>query len=315
MNVFITGGAGFIGSHMARRLVDDGHQVTVYDNLSLGRRDFLADLIGGGRCTLIEADLIDRDRLTASLAGHDLVMHLAANSDIPRGVADPEVDLRQGTLATFHVLEAMRAHGVGRLVFASSSVVYGEAETIPTPEDYGPLLPISFYGASKLAGEGLVAAYNHHAGIRSWIYRFGNIVGPRATHGVVLDFVRKLRADPSRLEVLGDGRQAKPYLYVTDCVDGMLFGLSRAREPVNVFNLAVGDVLDVASIARIVIRAMGLADVDVVYTGGERGWPGDVPRVGLDPSRMADLGWTATMTSRQAVERAAAEIVAREGRG
>jgi len=315
VRVFITGGAGFIGSHMARRLVDDGHDVTVYDNLSLGRRDFLADLPDTGRCTFIEADLLDRDRLGVAIAGHDLVMHLAANSDIPHGVADPEVDLRQGALATFHVLEAMRAHGIGRLVFASSSVVYGEAETIPTPEDYGPLLPISFYGASKLAGEGLVAAYNHNAGIQSWIYRFGNIVGPNATHGVVLDFVRKLQADPTRLEVLGDGRQAKPYLYVTDCVDGMLFGLARARDPVNVFNLAVGDVLDVASIARIVIGAMGLADVAIAYTGGARGWPGDVPRVGLDPSRMADLGWTASMASRRAVERAAAEVVAQECRG
>jgi UDP-glucose 4-epimerase len=228
-------------------------------------------------------------------------------------VADPEVDLRQGVLATFNVLEAMRGHGIGRLLFASSSVVYGEAEVIPTPEDYGPLLPISFYGASKLAGEGLVTAYGHNAGIRSWVYRFGNIVGPNATHGVLLDFVRRLRADPSRLEVLGDGRQAKPYLHVTDCVDGMLFGFEHAGAPVNVFNLAVGDALDVASIAAIVIRAMGLEGTAIAYTGGDRGWPGDVPRVGLDPSRMAALGWTASMTSRQAVEQAACEIVGQEG--
>jgi len=312
VNVFITGGAGFVGSHMAHRLAGAGHAVTAYDNLSLGRRAFLADLVDANACALVEADLLDRDRLLDAMAGHDLVVHLAANSDIPRGVADPEVDLRQGVVATFNVLEAMRAHGIGQLLFASSSVVYGEAETIPTPEDYGPLLPISYYGASKLAGEGLTTAYGHNAGIRSWVYRFGNIVGPHATHGVILDFVHKLQADPTRLEVLGDGRQAKPYLHVTDCVDGMLFGFEHADAPVNVFNLAVDDALDVASIAEIVVEAMGLADVAIVYTGGERGWPGDVPRVGLDPARLTSLGWTASMPSREAVRRAAAEIVAQE---
>ena len=312
MNVFITGGAGFVGSHMAHRMAADGHRVTAYDNLSLGRRAFLADLIDAGTCTLVEADLLDRDRLADAMAGYDLIVHLAANSDIPRGVADPQVDLEQGVVATFNVLEAMRSHGLTRLLFASSSVVYGEAETIPTPEDYGPLLPISYYGASKLAGEGLVTAYGHNAGIRPWIYRFGNIVGPHATHGVILDFVHKLQSDPTRLEVLGDGRQAKPYLHVTDCVDGMLFGFEQADAPVNLFNLAVDDALDVASIADIVVEAMGLSDVAIEYTGGDRGWPGDVPRVGLDPGRMADLGWTASMTSREAVERAAREIVAQE---
>jgi len=312
VNVFVTGGAGFIGSHLARRLVAEGHTVTAYDNLSLGRREFLADLLDGGQCRLIEADLLDLPRLREAMAGHDLVAHLAANSDIPRGVADPRVDLEQGILATFNVLEAMRACGVGRLLFASSSVVYGEARVIPTPEDYGPLLPISYYGASKLAGEGLATAYSHNAGIQVWIFRFGNIVGQGATHGVILDFVRKLRADATRLEVLGDGRQAKPYLHVTDCVDGMLFALHRADEPVNVFNLAVEDTVDVTTIARIVIEAMGLRDVRIEYTGGERGWPGDVPRVGLSSRRLAALGWTASMTSEEAVRRAAREVVAQE---
>jgi len=246
------------------------------------------------------------------MAGHDVVIHLAANSDIFRGLEDTELDLNQGVLATFSVLEAMRRNDVKRLIFSSSSVVYGEPTVVPTPEDYGPLLPISFYGASKLACEGLVTAYGHNFGIQSWMYRFGNIVGPNATHGVILDFIHKLQADPTRLEVLGDGRQAKPYLHVSDCVDGMLFGFEHAAAPVNVFNLAVEDVVDVATIARIVIEAMGLDGVTVRYTGGERGWPGDVPRVGLSPRRMSDLGWTASMTSRQAVQRAAREIVAQE---
>jgi len=297
---------------MAHRLVADGHTVTAYDNLSLGRRAFLADLIDAGTCTLIEADLLDADRLTEAMAGHDVVIHLAANSDIFRGLEDTELDLNQGVLATFSVLEAMRRNDVKRLIFSSSSVVYGEPTVVPTPEDYGPLLPISFYGASKLACEGLVTAYGHNFGIQSWMYRFGNIVGPNATHGVILDFIHKLQADPTRLEVLGDGRQAKPYLHVSDCVDGMLFGFEHAAAPVNVFNLAVEDVVDVATIARIVIEAMGLDGVTVRYTGGERGWPGDVPRVGLSPRRMSDLGWTASMTSRQAVQRVAREIVAQE---
>lgn len=310
MKVFITGGAGFVGSHMAARLVGEGHEVTAYDNLSLGRREFLARLIEQGKCTLIEADLLDRDAVAEAMADHDLVIHLAANSDIFEGLKDTELDLRQGTLATFNVLEAMRAREIKQLLFSSSSVVYGEAAVIPTPEDYGPLLPISFYGASKLACEGLITAYGHNFGIRSWIYRFGNIVGPNATHGVILDFLHKLQADPTRLEVLGDGRQAKPYLHVTDCVDGMLFGFARATEPVNVFNLAVEDVVDVATIARIVLEKMGLPNARIEYTGGDRGWPGDVPHVGLSPERLADLGWRASMTSRQAVERAAGEIVA-----
>jgi len=312
VKVFITGGAGFVGSHMAERLVGDGHTVTAYDNLSLGRREFLDDLIAAGACTFIEADLLDRDAVAEAMAGHDLVIHLAANSDIFRGLQDTELDLNQGVLATFSVLEAMRRNDVKRLIFSSSSVVYGEPIVVPTPEDYGPLLPISFYGASKLACEGLITAYGHNFGIQSWMYRFGNIVGPNATHGVILDFVHKLKADPTRLEVLGDGHQAKPYLHVTDCVDGMLFGFARATEPVNVFNLAVEDVVDVASIAGIVLEKMGCPDAEIAYTGGERGWPGDVPHVGLSPERLADLGWRASMTSRQAVERAAGEIVAHE---
>lgn len=315
MKVFVTGGAGFVGSHMAARLVRDGHTVTAYDNLSLGKREFLEELIAGGRCTLIVGDLLDRDAVARAMAGHDLVIHLAANSDIFRGLEDTELDLRQGVIATYNTLEAIRASNIRRLIFSSSSVVYGEATEIPTPEDYGPLLPISFYGASKLACEGLISSYGHNFGLQSWIYRFGNIVGTHATHGVILDFVRKLKADPRRLEVLGDGRQSKPYLHVSDCVDGMLFGFARAADPVNVFNLAVNDACDVKTIAETVVKKMGLKGVEIAYMGGSRGWPGDVPRVGLSPEKLARLGWRASMTSRQAVERAAEEIIAQESSG
>jgi UDP-glucose 4-epimerase len=297
---------------MAGRLVAEGHEITAYDNLSLGKKEFLSDLISGGRCKLVEADLLDLETLTPAMAGHELVIHLAANSDISASITDTRVELRQGILATFNTLEAMRSNGISDVLFASSSVIYGEPAAIPTPEDYGPLFPISFYGAAKLACEGLITAYVHNFGFQSWLYRFGNIVGSNATHGAIFDFVRKLLADPTRLEVLGDGRQAKPYLHVTDCVDGMLFGYRNAKEPVNAFNLAVDDVVNVATIARIVIEKMGLSDVEIGYTGGDRGWPGDVPRVGLDPERLRRLGWTSSMTSLEAVERAVEEIIAQE---
>jgi len=312
VKVFVTGGAGFVGSHMAERLVREGHTVTAYDNLSLGKREFLDELIAGGRCTLVVGDLLDKAKVCQAMAGHDLVIHLAANSDIFRGLQDTELDLQQGVIATFNTLEAIRASNIRRLIFSSSSVVYGEPTEIPTPEDYGPLLPISFYGASKLACEGLISSYGHNFGLQSWMYRFGNIVGTHATHGVILDFIRKLKASPRRLEVLGDGRQSKPYLHVGDCVDGMLFGFAHAKDPVNVFNLAVNDACDVTTIAQTVIAKMGLKGVEIAYTGGSRGWPGDVPRVGLSPEKLARLGWRASMTSRQAVERATEEIVAQE---
>jgi UDP-glucose 4-epimerase len=312
MNVFVTGGAGFVGSHMVERLIAEGHRVTAYDNLSLGKREFLAEALEGGRCTLIEADLLDFDTLCDAMTGHQLVIHLAANSDIFQGLHETRHDLEQGVLATFNVLEAMRRNEIKRLIFSSSSVIYGEPREVPTPEDYGPLFPISLYGASKLASEALITAYGHNFGVQSWIYRFANIVGSKATHGVILDFVHKLQKDPTRLEVLGDGRQAKPYLHVTECVDGMLFGFTHADEPVNAFNLAVDGAVDVTTIAHTVMERMGCPGAKIEYTGGARGWPGDVPRVGLSPERLRRLGWTASLSSRQAVERAVAEIVAQE---
>jgi UDP-glucose 4-epimerase len=299
--IFVTGGAGFIGSALVDRLVAAGASVTAYDNLSLGRREFLAEATAGGRCRLIEADLLDDARLRSSMQGHDAVFHLAANSDISLGRAETDRDLRQGTLATFQVLDAMRLHGIAEIVLASTSAVYGEQTPQPTREDAGPLLPISLYGASKLASEALVSAYVHNFGLRGWIFRFANVVGGRATHGAVFDFIRKLRRDPGELTVLGDGRQAKPYLFVDDCVDGMLFGWQRAGEPINVFNLAVGGATSVAEIADIVRREMGLADARIAFGGGARGWPGDVSQVRLDPGRLADLGWSATRSSHEAI--------------
>src|SRR5262249_28913061 len=222
-----------------------------------------------------------------AMRGHDAVFHLAANSDISLGREQTDRDLRQGTLATFNVLDAMRRHGIRDVVLASTSAVYGEQVPQPTREDAGPLLPISLYGASKLACEALVSAFAHNFGMRGWIFRFANVVGGRATHGAVYDFIRKLRRDPRELEVLGDGRQAKPYLFVDDCVDGMLFGWRTATDDVNVFNLAVEGATSVVDIAAIVRDEMGLNDARISCTGGARGWPGDVSQVRLDPARLA----------------------------
>lgn len=313
MKVLVTGGAGFIGSILCRRLLQAGHQVTALDNLSLGRMEHLGDLPSRREFRFIQADLLDREATATHVQGHEMVFHLAANSDIEAGSRTTDTDLRQGTQATYHLLEGMRLAGVRQLIFASSSAVYGEATQIPTPEEYGPLLPISFYGASKLACEGLVTAFQHNAGMQSWIYRFANIVGEHGTHGVLVDFLRKLRADPGRLEILGDGRQAKPYLYVHECVEAMLFGWEHAREPVNCFNLACEGATSVRRIAEILCEEMRLEEVQFEFTGGSRGWKGDVPQVRLDPSRMVALGWKARLDSDGAVRTAIRALLEEAG--
>lgn len=304
MKVFVTGGAGFIGSNLVERLLAEGHEVTAHDNLSLGRREFLAACDGRPGFRFLQADLLDAPHLWAHLPGHDAVFHLAANSDIAAGSRDTDTDPRQGTLATYHVLEGMRQAGIKQLVFASSSAIYGEASRIPTPEDYGPLFPISLYGASKLACEGLISAFEHSADIRAWVFRFANIVGDHGTHGAVVDFIRKLRADPRRLPILGDGKQAKPYLYVKECVDGMIFAWRRAASGVNCFNLACAGATSARRIAEIVCEEMQLTEVEFEFSGGSRGWVGDVPQVRLDPAKLAALGWQARLDSDGAVRQA-----------
>ena len=310
MNVLITGGAGFVGSNLADRLLADGHRVTVFDDLSAGSLEFLRDCSKSQDFCFIQGDLLDPDAIRNAVRGQDVVFHLAANSDIEKGRQESDRDLRLGTLATFNTLDAMRDRGVRQLVFSSSSVVYGEPSVIPTPEDYGPLFPISLYGASKLACEGLISAFAHNYGIQSWIFRFANICGRHGTHGAIVDFIKKLRANPKRLEVLGDGRQAKPNLHVSECVDGIVYGWTHAREQVNYFNLGCEGATSADDIAAYVIAALGLRDVEIVHSGGSRGWPGDVPQVRLDCSKMERLGWRARLTSSQAVERACHELAA-----
>jgi len=309
MKVFVTGGAGFIGSNLVGSLLDRGHRVTAHDNLHLGRKRFLEPFLGRESFAFFQEDLLDLDGLTRCMAGAELVFHMAANSDIEYGTRNTDTDLRMGTLATYNVLEAMRRNRVNRIVFASTSAVYGEATRFPTPEDYGPLFPISLYGASKLAGEGLITAFCHNFKMQAWIFRFGNVVGRNGTHGALVDFIRRLRENPAQLRILGDGRQAKPYLHVSECVAGMLFGMEHADDEVNAFNLACEGATPVTRIAEMVLEQMGLEDTELAYTGGTRGWTGDVPQVRLDPSRMAALGWRTRLTSDEAVARAVGELL------
>jgi UDP-glucose 4-epimerase len=297
---FVTGGAGFIGSHLVEALLARGLSVTAYDNLGVGRESFLEQALGSG-ARLVVADLLDPERLQVEMAGHDEVWHLAASSDIRGGSRSTRLDLEQGTIATCNVLEAARRVGVRRILFSSSSVVYGEPRRLPTPEDYGPLCPISLYGAAKLAAEGLLTAFSHCFGLQCYIFRFANVVGPRATHGILVDLAEKLRRDPGELEVLGDGRQRKSYLTVKDCVEAMIHVAEHATDPVNIYNLGCGDDVAVSRIAQMVVDRWAGGRARLRYTGTDRGWPGDVPRMLLDPARLNTLGWRASRTSEEAV--------------
>lgn len=309
MRAFIVGGAGFIGSHMVDRLILRG-PVTVYDNLSVGKPAFIAEHLASGRATLVQGDVLDLERLTEAMAGHDLVVHLAANPEARWGLERTRLDLEQGTIATYNVLEAMRLTKVPRLIFSSSGTMYGETAKVCAEGDLGAL-PISLYGASKMAGEALISAFVECFGLQAFIYRFGNVVGPRGTHGAALDFLRKLRDTKTELEVLGDGNQSKPYLFVTDCTEGMLFGLDHATERLNLHNLAPADTTSVARIAELCVAASPYKDAVIRYTGGDRGWPGDVPRSFMDPGKLAKLGFRVSHSSDEAV-RMAVEALARE---
>ncbi len=304
MRILVTGGAGFIGSYLVGRLMDEGNILTVYDNLSSGKKEFLEEHLGKENFRLMEGDLLNFEKVRSSMKGQGIVFHLAANPDVRDSLKNPEVDLKQGTLATYNVLEAMRLEGVKNIVFSSSSVVYGEAKTIPTPEDYGPLVPISLYGASKLASEGLITAYCHTFGMNSWIFRFANIVGRRDTHGILVDFLRKLKKDPTKLEILGDGEQKKSYLLVEECVGGILYGFKNSREKINIFNLGCQDNIKVSRIAEILVDEMGFKNVKFEYTGGNRGWSGDVPCIMLNVEKLNQLGWKAKDSSEEAIQRA-----------
>jgi UDP-glucose 4-epimerase len=289
-HAFVTGGAGFIGSHIVDRLVQDGAEVTIYDNFSTGQEDFIRHHAENPKVTVVRADTRDGERLKQAMAGCDFVFHLQANADVRGGIQQTRVDLEQNTISTWNVLEAMHVNDVRQLAFASSATMYGEPDVFPTPESYAPL-QTSLYGASKLAGEAMIQAYSEYFGIRCYIFRFVSWIGARYTHGVIFDFMKKLRANAQILEILGDGKQRKSYLDVTDGSNGIFHAIQHAKEHKNIFNLGHDEIMNVLDLADIVVQELGLKGVQYRTTGGERGWLGDSPFVHLDTSKLKALGW------------------------
>jgi UDP-glucose 4-epimerase len=300
--IFVTGAAGFIGSNLVDRLLAEGHAVTGFDNFSTGQRAFLESALRHREFRLVEADLLDLPCLKAAVAGHDLVFHLAANADVRFGTQHPRKDLEQNTIATFHVLEAMRLGGVKRIAFSSTGSVYGEPTVFPTPETCPFPVQTSLYGASKLAGEGLIAAYCSGFGFQGYVFRFVSILGERYTHGHVFDFYQKLLDNPHEIEVLGNGHQRKSYLYVQDCIDAMLRVVERAAEPFDVYNLGTDEHCTVDDSLGWICGRLGLSPRRR-YTGGERGWIGDSPFIFLDTRKVRELGWRPELTVHDAIIR------------
>ncbi len=307
MRSFVIGGAGFIGSHLVDRLVERG-PVTVYDDMSVGKREFIGTHLASGQARLVVGNALDLPALTAAMQGHDVAFHLAANPEARWGLERTRLDLEQGTIATYDALEAARLNGVKKFVFSSSGTVYGNVSEACAEGDLGHL-PISLYGASKFAGEAMVSAFVECFGVEGFICRFGNVVGPRGTHGAILDFCKKLQATPARLEVLGNGRQAKPYLHVTDCVAGLLFVLDHAKgEKPAIYNLAPPDATSVTRIAELCVAASPNKSAKIEYGTDPQGWPGDVPRSLIKPDKLAALGFRVRHTSDEAVKLAVAEV-------
>jgi UDP-glucose 4-epimerase len=302
MAAFVAGGAGFIGSHLVRALLARFDEpVIVYDNLVSGSREHLAEVIDDSRLRLVVGDIEDMAALTEAMNGCDHIYLFAANPDIARAATEPPIDFWQGTYLTQNVVEAMRLTGAKRITYASGSGVYGDLGLLEVDEDFGPLVPISTYGASKLAGEALLAAYTHMFGIDAVAFRFANVVGARQTHGVTYDFVRRLRADPTELSILGDGSQSKSYIHVSDVVEGMLLLTEQGWTGFEVFNAGTGDYITVTEIAELVVERMGLSDVSYRYTGGSRGWKGDVPVVRFRSDKLEARGWKCQYGSRSAL--------------
>jgi UDP-glucose 4-epimerase len=313
-SVFLSGGAGFLGSHFIRRLLGraDVRRVVIFDNFSSGKESHLSGLRRDKRLEVVAGDLKEKEAVVAAMRGCELVIHLAANPDIAKAVDQPDIDFWEGTFLAQNVLEAMRITGARRMLYTSGSGVYGENAEVAFSESYGPCVPISTYGASKLACEALISAYCHMFGMTCRAFRFANVVGPRQTHGVGYDFVRRLRADPSHLRILGDGSQSKSYIHVDDVLDAVLAADGSGDRKYDIFNVATGDYITVREIADIAVRVSGLDPRSVRYdfTGGDRGWKGDVPVVRFDCSKIHGLGWRSRRTSAEAVRDAMAAMLA-----
>ena len=312
MKYFVTGGAGFIGSNMVDRLLSEPeNEVVAYDNFSTGRREFLEDALKNSRFTLVEGDTLDLEGMTKAMKGCEFVFHFAANADVRMGCEHPKKDLEQNTIATFNVLEAMRANDIKRIGFSSTGSVYGEAEVIPTPEDAPFPIQTSLYGASKLACEGLLAAYAEGFGYTAYIFRFVSILGERYTHGHVFDFCKRLKDDPEHLHILGDGHQKKSYLYVKDCMEAILTVVRNAKEKVNIYNLGTDEYVEVNDSVRFICGKLGVTP-KFTYAGGERGWIGDNPFIYLDTKKVRSLGWTPKATIEEGVVKTVEYLMANQ---
>lgn len=309
--IMVTGGAGFIGSHLTEELIKEKNEVTVLDNLSTGKKSNLNFCLQKKNFNLIIEDLKNQDQVLKNLKNIDTIFHMAADPEVRTGFSDPKLAFEQNINNTYQLLENIRKSKIKQIIFASSSVVYGEPEIIPTPESYGPLFPISIYGGTKLACEGLISSYCNNYGIKGTIVRFANVVGSRAKHGVIWDFIQKLKINEKELQVLGNGKQTKSYIHVNDCVKGLLFSTKNTEKNIDVFNLGNFDMINVLDIASIVCKIMNLENSKIITSGGTedgRGWIGDVKKMNLDISKMKNLGWNPKENSKEAVKKATLEL-------
>jgi UDP-glucose 4-epimerase len=313
IDLLVTGGAGFIGSHLVDTLMANEANISVIDNLNSGKLENIKRWLDHRKFKFIRGDLLNATEVTKALKGCKIVYHLAANPEVRVSSISPNIHFQQNVVATYNLLEAVRKiESVKALVFTSSSTVYGDAVKIPTPENYTPLEPISIYGATKLACEALITAYTYTYGFKTVIYRLANIVGPRSEHGVIYDFIQKLKKNPKKLEILGDGTQSKSYLHANDCINAMILGLERSKNQLEVYNVGSNDRINVKNIAQIVIQEMGLKNVKLTFSGGVkggRGWIGDVKNMLLDTNKLNSLGWKPELNSEQAIRKTVQHII------
>ncbi|MBC8343435.1 MAG: NAD-dependent epimerase/dehydratase family protein, partial [Bacteroidetes bacterium] len=304
--IFITGGAGFIGSHVAEILVHHGYEVTVYDNLSNGKLEYIEQHLEKLNFNFIQADLLEIDKLNESIKNHDLIWHLAANTDIINSSKYPRRDIDDGIISTFNLLEAMRKNNLKKLIFSSTGAVYGNlCYDVESSEETGPLLPVSTYAAGKISCEAFISSYCELFGFNAWMYRFGNVLGARMTHGVIYDFIHRLKENPVELLIKGDGTQEKNYFLVEECILGMIFGFNNISlsegKTCDIYNLGTNSITKVIDIAKIVIYEMGLKDVKINIEGAAKAWPGDQPKVHISVDRMKKVGWATKLSSDEAV--------------
>ena len=313
MNILITGGAGFIGSNLINSLLQKGHKVIVFDTLSHGEKNLLSQNVYNPLLKFLKIDLLNNRQLHHNLPSNiDLVFHLAANSDIAKSAVNPEIDFKNTTLATFNLLCEMKTKGIKKIFYTSGSGIYGDTGKKFTPENYGPLLPTSMYGATKLSAESMISAFSKLFDIQAWIIRPANIIGPNLTHGVVYDLIKKLNQDPTCLEILGDGKQSKSYLYISDVIDAIYLILKKAKKFINIFNVSTDTYISVDQIAKIIIREMGLKNVKIHYSGGRIGWKGDIPIVRIKNTKLKKIGWKPKYSSSQAVINTVRDLLGKE---